>query len=331
MVGIGGGLYFWLLIALVIVLVVLVVLVFLLIARRYGWELNGVVISPMRIFELTFGKQDDRNGQSDRPTESTPSPDPSAVNRQPDTWTRDLSVHLNGVVSGRRWNSRFDQLVRDEVNHLIAYLDGYPQLNIPVRTSVLYEAVKDCIVQCNRITIVDQDILRWSELVNEHERIDGNTFNYSKEILDRSIAAADNRGGYRLQRIFVVDSNLLRGENRARILRILTAVEQRCARYPRRIKNRVFQVDVGQATQSLMRDYLQDYIKDAVLINDENDPLLLQEEITWERRESTLKTTSRISGDSMEINRIKGMTEELFDSADSIPEFLASLASEERQ
>lgn len=270
----------------------------------------------LRDFTVSLTRQ---SGRGDKPQEL-----PAAL-----SWSQQLADHLRQQVDGHEWPTTFDRFLRTDILTLVGRLTTYVDCHFAVSTATLYQCVNETVKTATRIDIADQDIFRWSELVVDTDRIPGNTFNYSRSILSRCWDAAEKSSEYRLRRVFVVCINQLNSaDDRDRVRRILTELEKNALRYPvhvrRRVRNCVYLKTANQNFN--LNEQLRDELKDAVIAEfAEGDRLILQEDITCELREDTLKSRSKIAAAPAQYERLRAIFQEVFDHSDTIHDFLPKL------
>jgi hypothetical protein len=213
---------------------------------------------------------------------------------------------------------------------------------IEISTPMLYQAIVKQLAMCDSVDIVDQDVLRWTELVDPADGISFNTFNYSKTILDLTIDHAMNRPDYRVRRVFVVPPEHLKDAScgdkdqerlRRSVIEILTELERQIDEngVGRQLQNRVWVVPERPATAAALKLALKSEVKDAVIMHRNGQAVVMQEDITWLERKGTLDTKSRISARPGLVKACESEFEKLFDKAVEVRAFLETIPREDTE
>lgn len=240
---------------------------------------------------------------------------------------RHLTVLIAQLASAKEElakGSLFDRILAGQLGETRESILSYPARYMAVPTHVLYATLARELYECDDVRIVDQDILRWYELVASEDKIPCNTFNYSTRILDTSIAAATDRDSYNVKRIFVVPMERLESPHREHVAEILETIEALTDGYEAQLQTRVYIPGQARAAAQLDRQ-LEFVVRDAVLLSAEGDTLLLQEDINWRAREDPNTSRSRISHEPEVIRECEAIFMRAFTASQPIRTFLESL------
>jgi hypothetical protein len=182
-----------------------------------------------------------------------------------------------------------------------------------MRTTDLYDRIVAMMARSKEVRVIDLDIRRWNELMNDQDRL--YTMNYSRELLRTTAARASEDASFNLKRIFVIrKTDLDNASIMSRIPSIFKEIVAFLAHEGVRddaIGNRVFIDDRGLMTRDGVElsegqfSFLVGRInstQDFVLCQVADDRVLLKEEIWLDVRKSAFETWGTLSVDAREID-----------------------------
>lgn len=225
-----------------------------------------------------------------------------------ETSLRLLSPH---VTTGR---PAIDAIVEKQSGALLRSLESAPTGRIEVDTHVLYREIVEALAFTGsdseadiNIIILDQDVNRWNELLDDADKIAYNTFNYSREILEKSKAVAELRPNYRVTRVFALDedADINDAVARKRIAEIFESIQMQipvAGRPPygtsmigNRISNQF--VIAGRQDPHIVAELRNsgDFVLVTRSVNRNSEKVLFREQLTFDRRSRADDTRSSIS------------------------------------
>ena len=215
-----------------------------------------------------------------------------------------------------------DNLVDQHSETLLKYAESLTQSSSArVTTLTLYQTILECLVKFSDVMIVDHDVNRWHELIDERDRI-ANTFNYSIDIIAKCINRAKfNVGQYSVKRLFLLteDDVERRGETTVKILRRIQE-HLREVEPAMPLKVLVVKRHASAKEQVLQHTLLKN--KDFVLARDANQTVLLREFIDYNTRQNANETMSELSTNPDHIVDAERCFVEAYRSAIPVSKFL---------
>ncbi len=179
-------------------------------------------------------------------------------------------------------------------NALREAIAGLPSQILPVSTRLLYETIVKFMQTDSKVSILDQDITRWIELVYREITIPFNTINYSRDIVHQNRESAKKIKDFELKRVFVLsDRDLKSFPGLVRF--VLNWFELSFKPYKNQISTRVFIVR-GNGLISLddnrwLHEKIEK-IKDVVILRDQC--IMFRENISYRHRENPKNTVSEV-------------------------------------
>ena len=229
-----------------------------------------------------------------------------------------------------------ESLVYLTAKDLMAYLQPSDNGVVPVRTEVLYQQIAQIIMRdpkdenlvfYNDIKALNQDILRWQEILPTTEAPDSsrsNTLGYSNLILDSSCDRANTLDNYSFKRVFVIDEQKDLTQNKINTVRkimhhinkiiISDEVESK-------IKCKIFIVPPNGANNNYAINNIRP-LKDLVIFTSDIDTesgVVLMEEFDYSNRPEPINgSESFIISNKDNVNELSKKFDALFKKSMSI-------------
>ncbi len=225
---------------------------------------------------------------------------------------------------------------------IISSMANPDSLSCRVRTTDLYDRILDILGESDAVCILDLDIRRWNELINNDDRL--YTMNYSMEILEATVQRIEDHPNFHLQRIFVIRTDDVNNTRmRSRILSILQRVD-------RFIKSEGvasgMHIKVLIDSYALMREgrrlrvkqsvfknalKLINKTKDIVLCDANGGSILLREEISLDDPKSAFDTWGHISCNKKELESARKTFDKAWDLALMLDDAMKLLSGIDKQ
>ncbi len=231
-----------------------------------------------------------------------------------------IDSYCNGSPGSGLLEQLFLRGCRDVAKWVKQHEEGYME----VHTSLLYLSIIEAFQHNTAIRIIDHDINRWNELVYEDDKIVYNTFNYSRDILLYTIAAAKRHEKYSLQRVFLLDKSkdFKDGIVAPRIIQILQKIQSGTAQCHGKIETRVcVPYDDDSGIDIILRNQLK-AVEDVVFFSGSAGQYVFREKFHFMNRRRAEETKSEVSIRPADLAETPEIHAAVFELALDVGDFL---------
>lgn len=239
----------------------------------------------------------------------------------------------------RTGNSVIDEVIAKHSRDYCGYLESIKRRQIVVDTHVLYRQILQAMAWTGAddnadttIDILDQDVHRWNELIDQSDQIAYNTFNYSQDILEKTKAIARLMPRYKVRRVFVLSEEARDFDEVAaeRVSRIFNAIEGYLYRsnqhtngtsLEKQIQNRFVVAERANPKTRAALEAAGDVVVVSRSIRGRPESTLFREELTFDSRKRANETKSFISADPGEVEGVRASFSQTWSKSTPISQF----------